>query len=175
MPPSLGAEQPFHIAVCLFPGFQVSAVAFHHRAVLTPPLAAPLQQLLDLCGPLDILNVLDRTHPLRLSILSTSLEPVTTRIPSAPIDAPFQQHLVPTHTFAAPPEGVQAIFVPGGFGARKPPPELLQYLRENGSAPSVEFLMSVCTGSALLAMAGLLDGKKVSDQVLTALALGVKG
>lgn len=42
---------PKHIAVVLFPGFQ----------------------LLDVAGPLDILNILSRTTPLKLSILAATL------------------------------------------------------------------------------------------------------
>jgi transcriptional regulator GlxA family with amidase domain len=119
-----------------------------------------LRQLLDVCGPLDVLNVLNYNFPLRLTFLSTTLDPVTTQLNSK---SPFEQSFVPHATYDNPPAGIKAILVPGGFGARNPPPELMDYLRRDGAAPSLEFLLSVCTGSALLAQAGLLDGKKATS------------
>ncbi|ORY64768.1 class I glutamine amidotransferase-like protein [Leucosporidium creatinivorum] len=138
MPPSKTAEEPYHIAVCLFPGFQ----------------------LLDVCGPLDVLNILNYTYPLRLTFLSTTLDPVTTQLNP---NSPFEQRFVVNGTYSNPPGGIKAILVPGGGGTRNPPPELIDYLRREGAAPSLEFLLSVCTGSALLAQAGLLDGKKATS------------
>ncbi|KAK4055807.1 hypothetical protein OIO90_003060 [Microbotryomycetes sp. JL221] len=130
--------KPFHVAVCLFPGFQ----------------------LLDVCGPLDVLNVLNYSHPLRLSMVAPSLEPVTTRTHNTP-DSLFDQHLVPTHTYDNPPSDVHALFVPGGFGARNIDPRVIKYLAE--AAPKCDYIWSVCTGSALLAQAGVLDGKKATS------------
>jgi transcriptional regulator GlxA family with amidase domain len=50
--------------------------------------------------------------------------------------------------------------VPGGQGTRKPPPEIVAWLREHGRAPAR--IMSVCTGAFLLAEAGLLDDRKAT-------------
>ncbi|KAK4046800.1 hypothetical protein OIV83_005795 [Microbotryomycetes sp. JL201] len=139
--------EPFHVAVCLFPGFQ----------------------LLDVCGPLDILNVLNYTHPLKLSLIAPTLEPVTTRTINTP-QSSFDQHLVPTHTYSEPPtDHVHALFVPGGFGIRP--------LVQPSSDPSVQamkdwikliakncdYIWTVCTGSALLGHLGVLDGKKATS------------
>jgi transcriptional regulator GlxA family with amidase domain len=55
------------------------------------------------------------------------------------------------------------VLVPGGFGtlAELKNEALLQWLRKQGE--SAEIVMSVCTGSTLLAQAGLLDGRKATS------------
>ncbi|GGT11905.1 GlxA family transcriptional regulator [Streptomyces purpureus] len=52
------------------------------------------------------------------------------------------------------------LLVPGGDGTRTPDPRLIDWLRENG--PRATRLVSVCTGSLLLAEAGLLDGRRAT-------------
>ncbi|MFF4182596.1 GlxA family transcriptional regulator [Streptomyces sp. NPDC001691] len=52
------------------------------------------------------------------------------------------------------------LLVPGGDGALAPDPALLDWLREHG--PRAHRLVSVCTGSLLLAEAGLLDGRRAT-------------
>jgi transcriptional regulator GlxA family with amidase domain len=52
------------------------------------------------------------------------------------------------------------LIVPGGRGARRRPPELVDWLRRN--APAAQRVASVCTGAFLLAEAGLLDGRRVT-------------
>jgi transcriptional regulator GlxA family with amidase domain len=52
------------------------------------------------------------------------------------------------------------LLVPGGEGAREPAEDLTGWLRER--APSARQLVSVCTGTFLLAEAGLLAGRTVT-------------
>ncbi|KAM0786576.1 hypothetical protein ACM66B_002032 [Microbotryomycetes sp. NB124-2] len=146
---STDIPKPFHVAVCLFPGFQ----------------------LLDVCGPLDILNVLNYTHPFKLSLIAPSLEPVTTRTINTP-QSLFDQHLVPTHTYADPPtDHIHALFVPGGFGIRNlvgsaaSQDENVRVMHDfiKMAASRCDYVWTVCTGSALLAHLGVLDGKSATS------------
>ena len=54
------------------------------------------------------------------------------------------------------------LLVPGGSGTRREVhnPELLEWLRSQ--ADNAQYVTSVCTGSALLARAGLLDGRRAT-------------
>jgi len=52
------------------------------------------------------------------------------------------------------------LVVPGGTGTLAADPELIAWLREH--APRASRLVAVCTGSFLLAEAGLLDGRRVT-------------
>jgi hypothetical protein len=56
---------------------------------------------------------------LSLSIIGPSLEPVSTGpVPGdpKPFNARVAQTIVPTHTFDNPPEGIDVLIVPGGYG-----------------------------------------------------------
>lgn len=130
---------PVHYGVVLYPGFQ----------------------LLDVAGALDILNLLSQSHELKLSILSSTLEPVTTLQPGA--KTTFAQTIVPTHTFDDAPADIEVLLVPGGLGARDEAniQPAIEYVRTVYS--KLEFLITVCTGSALVAKAGVLDGVRATS------------
>ena len=55
------------------------------------------------------------------------------------------------------------ILIPGGMGTRTEVnnPKLLEWIKDQGV--KVEYCLSVCTGSALLAAAGLLKGKRATS------------
>ncbi|KDQ14439.1 hypothetical protein BOTBODRAFT_132252 [Botryobasidium botryosum FD-172 SS1] len=135
------AETPINYGMILFPAFQA----------------------LDVFGPLDILNTLAFTHPINLALIASTLDPVTTRTVMNSAGSNFSESVVPTHTFANPPKDLDVLFVPGGAGTRAPEPALLDviaYIKE--TYPSLKYLVSVCTGSTLLARAGVLDGKRAT-------------
>jgi cyclohexyl-isocyanide hydratase len=102
---------------------------------------------LDLTGPAQVLSRLGNA---KLDLVAKTRDPVDT-------DAQFQ--LLPTATFADVPR-TDILCVPGGFGVvpAMEDPETLAWLRQVGS--QANWVTSVCTGSLLLAAAGLLKGYK---------------
>ena len=129
--------RPQSIGILLFPGFQA----------------------LDAFGPLDALNILSHSQPLTLSILSRTLAPVSTRTGEG-LSATFAQSVVPTHTLAGAPP-LDVLLVPGGRGTRAADLEAeLDFIR--AVFPRLGYLLTVCTGSALVARAGVLDGRRAT-------------
>jgi transcriptional regulator GlxA family with amidase domain len=104
-------------------------------------------QSLDVTGPLEVLH-----HAGAYSITTASLGGHQVRTSSG-------LTLVPDEDLreSRPPD---LIIVPGGPGARRRDPELTGWLRQN--APTASRLASVCTGTFLLAEAGLLSGRTVT-------------
>lgn len=131
------AAPPTKYAVALFPGFQA----------------------LDAFGPLDTLNNLSESKPLELSILSSSLEPVSTAL----VPGGLGQSVVPTHTFDGAPADIEVLLVPGGYGTQDAAvvQPTVDFLRARFSR--LRYLLTVCTGSALAAEAGVLDGRRATS------------
>ncbi len=69
--------------------------------------------------------------------------------------------VIPDHAFADAPE-LDVVLVPGGQGTRREVdnPVVIDWLRK--TAARARFVTSVCTGSLLLAGAGLADGKRIT-------------
>lgn len=130
---------PTRFAVALFPGFQA----------------------LDVFGPLDILNLLSKNTSLSLYILSSTLEPVSTR--TGTTGHTTSQSVVPTHTFTDSLDDIEVLLVPGGSGTRDPAnvKEVIDFVR--ATYPKLQFLLTVCTGSAVAAMSGVLDGRRATS------------
>ena len=104
---------------------------------------------LDLTGPAQVLSRLGNA---RLDLVAKTMDPVAT-------DAQFA--LLPTATFAEVPR-TDILCVPGGFGtvAAMEDEETLAWLRQ--VAAEAKWVTSVCTGSLLLAAAGLLTGYRAA-------------
>lgn len=104
---------------------------------------------LDMTGPAQVLS---RLPGARIHLVARSLDPV-------PTDAQFA--LLPTATFADVPRA-DILCVPGGFGTipAMEDAETLAWLRQVGAEAG--WVTSVCTGSLLLAAAGLLTGYRAA-------------
>ena len=126
-------------------------------------------------GTLDVFNALALNHSLTLPIVASTLEPVSTqpRGMNQSIQlANFSQSIVPTHTFADPPENLDVLIVPGGLGTRAQAPALLDaidYIKD--VFPSLDYLLTVCTGAALAARSGVLDGRNATTNKVIKCAL----
>ncbi|KAK8915245.1 hypothetical protein H634G_08125 [Metarhizium anisopliae BRIP 53293] len=129
-------KSPNKFAVLLFDGFQA----------------------LDVFGPLDVLNMLAMNNTLELSIISTSLDPVT-----ACTGPSIRQHILPTHDLHNSPEDIEVLLVPGGRGTRDTGSTQPQVDFIKSRYPKLQYLLTVCTGAALAARAGVLDGKKATS------------
>jgi len=104
---------------------------------------------LDLAGPAQVLSRLGGT---RIELVARKRDPV-------PTDAQFA--LLPTAGFDEVPRA-DVLCVPGGFGAvaAMEDPETLDWVRRVGDG--ARWVTSVCTGSLILAAAGLLRGYRAA-------------
>lgn len=124
----------------------VRTIAFVQYPGLTP---------LDIVGPLQVFSELSRLVPgYDTVVVGERIEPMAT-------DTPLS--LVPGHTFETMPDPY-ALIVPGGTVptlAAMADEKLLDRLRT--AAARSEIVGSVCTGSLLLAAAGLLEGRRANS------------
>ncbi|KAH9881104.1 hypothetical protein J1614_001598 [Plenodomus biglobosus] len=139
---------PLKVGVLLFPGFQ----------------------LLDYAGPIDAFNILSLSHPLTLCTIASSLSPVPTHnsVQTA-TGSTISQSVVPTHTLASAPKDLDVLLIPGGIGARDKENEdvlaqCVAWLGERGVGGEAgpKWVLTVCTGSEVLARTGVLDGRRAT-------------
>lgn len=104
--------------------------------------------LLDLAGPQTAFGINGKTH-----LIWKTME-------SVPTDMGVSMN--PTITFADVPDNLDVLFVPGGFGTldAMKDQEILDFLARAGS--TARYITSVCTGSVILGMAGLLEGYRAA-------------
>jgi transcriptional regulator GlxA family with amidase domain len=107
-------------------------------------------ELLDVFGPLEMLGMLDEDFAIRL-VSEQAREVASTQGPRSVIDDHFADD-----------RAYDILLVPGGMGTRREVGNklLLDWLAR--AAARAEIVTSVCTGSALLAKAGLLDGRRAT-------------
>ena len=111
-------------------------------------------ELLDVFGPLEMFGLAAEHFEIRL-ISETGGVVASRQGPKSVCDDSFQ---------AAP--AIDVLLVPGGIGTRREVnnPVLLNWLKERSQ--QAELVASVCTGSALLAKAGVLDGLRATSNKL---------
>ena len=108
-------------------------------------------EVLDFCGPFEVFSVTGRSRNQK------AFEVYTVAEKAEPVLAFNGLSVNPRYTLTeCPPFDI--LIVPGGFGTRREinNPVLIDWIKERGA--KAELVMSVCTGSLLLAKAGLLDG-----------------
>jgi putative intracellular protease/amidase len=108
-------------------------------------------ELLDLYGPLEMFGALP--EPFKIVTVSDCAGPVAS--------TPGPQTVAQYSYTDCPP--LDLILLPGGFGtvAELENENLLNFLRER--SVDALYTMSVCSGSAILARAGLLDGRRATS------------
>ncbi|MGW4023287.1 GlxA family transcriptional regulator [Streptomyces sp. NPDC005009] len=109
-------------------------------------------QSLDVTGPVEVFAGAEQHTPGTYRLSTASLD-------GAPVRTTSGLTVVPDGALADAPEP-HTLLVPGGRGTRRTDPRLTDWLRRHG--PRAERLVSVCTGAALLAGAGLLDGRRAT-------------
>jgi transcriptional regulator GlxA family with amidase domain len=109
-------------------------------------------QSLDVTGPLEVFAGADRISPGTYRIRTASLD-------GAPVRTTSGLTLVPDESLTGA-QDPDILLVPGGPGSLRPDPRLVDWVRERG--PRAARLVSVCTGAAVLAGAGLLDGRRAA-------------
>jgi cyclohexyl-isocyanide hydratase len=126
-----------------------------HPPVSPPELSVgmllfPELTLLDLAGPYDVFT---RMPGARVYLVAPELQPIR---------AQYGLELRPTCTFPATPSPLDVLFVPGGPGQQgvMEDARYLRFVREQGEAAGL--VTSVCTGSLILGVAGLLRGYRAT-------------
>eukprot|EP01119_Soliformovum_irregulare_P017487 TRINITY_DN520_c0_g1_i1.p1 TRINITY_DN520_c0_g1~~TRINITY_DN520_c0_g1_i1.p1 ORF type:complete len:302 (+),score=41.57 TRINITY_DN520_c0_g1_i1:120-908(+) len=134
------------LGVILFPGFAV----------------------LDVFGPLEFWNALSTSYNVKLALIAnqTGLVPSLAKhsMPGGGMmnmDRGIGESINAEYDFETAPD-LDILLVPGGMGTRNlaGDPSITNFIKSR--YPQLEYLVSVCTGAALVAPTGLLDGKNAT-------------
>lgn len=120
-------------------------------------------EVLDFAGPYEVFSR-TRLAPgveSRRSLEQAPFHVFTVARSSEPINATGGMRVIPDHSFATAPR-IDILVVPGGFGTRPllQDSEILAWIQS--VAAQAPRTTSVCTGSLLLAKAGLLHGRRAT-------------
>ncbi len=120
-------------------------------------------EVLDFAGPFEVFSRV-RLEPgvaSRRSEASAPFHVFTIAARPGTVTATGGLVIQPTHTFADAPR-IDLLIVPGGFGTRPllDDASAIEWIRDTSG--SAQQTMSVCTGSLLLAKAGLLAGRRAT-------------
>jgi transcriptional regulator GlxA family with amidase domain len=117
-------------------------------------------EVLDFCGPFEVFSVTrlgqprrrEEPSPFDVFLVGETSDPITTT---------GGMRVTPTHSFATCPQ-VDVLVVPGGWGTRREVnnARLIDWIARQSR--HAKLVTSVCTGSFLLAQAGLLRGKRAT-------------
>ena len=122
--------------------------------------------LLDVAGPMQFFNQLSSLRPFQLSVIAKTMDSVTTIPPKSAMPPaqyqPVGEEWLPTHTFDNAPD-LDILLVPGGHGIREKTifDDVTSFIKAR--YPTLKYLLSVCTGSMMVAAAGVLDGRKATS------------
>lgn len=107
-------------------------------------------EILDVCGPIEMLGMYPESYKINLVARQEGI------VSSAQGVSMVAEHSFETDTH------YDVILVPGGHGTRREvnQHDTIDWLK--GECGSAKFVTSVCTGAALLARAGALDGKRAT-------------
>lgn len=119
-------------------------------------LVFPGFQTLDYFGPVEMLGG-----------MRDDITVITVAQSRDPVPSVHGQRIVPDATLADRSD-YDLILVPGGDAALDQDAALLQWLRD--ASATAERVMAVCTGSVLLGMAGVLDGRRATTNKLDFIA-----
>lgn len=114
-------------------------------------LIFPKFELLDLFGPLQMFGMLKDHYT--IDLVAQKIGPI---VSNGQVSA-YAEHSICDE------KDYDILLVPGGMGTRTEIDNkaLLKWIEEQGQ--SAEYILSVCTGSALLAKAGVLDGRNATS------------
>lgn len=131
----------------------MSDTPFQLGAILYPEF-----EMLDLFGPLEMFSMLGHKQ-VNIHTIAEQAELVPTAFAG---DGPFGPKVQADYSFANAPK-LDMLLLPGGMGTfpALENASLLNFLNERAAEATV--VASVCTGSAILAKAGLLDGLRATS------------
>jgi len=131
-------------------------------------LLFPGFQLLDVGGPIDFLNELARVKNINLYIIAENSGPVSTKVPTLEKPPAVEEKIIATHSFDDilhnPEIKIEVLIIPGGRGTRvfKPEDHIIKFVQEIYAQKTFKYLLTVCTGSLIVALTGLIDERKAT-------------